>query len=208
MGQRVTFLLSEATEVVGHGSGFGIHAAMDQTGAVLGPLLVAGSVARSHHFGPAFLWLGLPAVGAFIALVFARAVSPYKGTPPKEVKQQKLPSVFWIYVGAAGLLALGFVDFPLLSYHFEKNSILSPEGIPLIYAAAMGIVGLTALIFGRLFDRYGIQVIVFGIIVSLLTLPFGFLGGTIGAYISVACWATGIGAQDATLRSGICRLFQ
>jgi hypothetical protein len=25
-------LLSEATEVVGHGSGFGIHAAMDQTG--------------------------------------------------------------------------------------------------------------------------------------------------------------------------------
>ena len=196
-------LLSEATEVVGHGSGFGIHAAMDQTGAVLGPLLVAGSVARSHHFGPAFLWLGLPAVGAFIALVFARAVSPYKGTPPKEVKQQKLPSVFWIYVGAAGLLALGFVDFPLLSYHFEKNSILSPEGIPLIYAAAMGIVGLTALIFGRLFDRYGIQVIVFGIIVSLLTLPFGFLGGRIGAYISVACWATGLGAQDATLRSGI-----
>jgi MFS family permease len=98
---------------------------------------------------------------------------------------------------------LGFVDFPLLSYHFEKNSILSPEGIPLIYAAAMGIVGLTALIFGRLFDRYGIQVIVFGIIVSLLTLPFGFLGGRIGAYISVACWATGLGAQDATLRSGI-----
>src|SRR5437762_9498279 len=44
-------LLSEATEVVGHGSGFGLHAAMDQTGAVLGPLLVATAVARSHHFG-------------------------------------------------------------------------------------------------------------------------------------------------------------
>jgi len=36
-----------------------------------------------------------------------------------------------------------------------------------------------------------------------LTLPFGFLGGTIGGYIAVACWATGHGAQDATLRSGI-----
>src|SRR5437764_9960862 len=35
-------LLSEATEVVGHGKGFGLHAAMDQTGAVLGPLLGAG----------------------------------------------------------------------------------------------------------------------------------------------------------------------
>src|SRR5205807_3459439 len=75
-------LFSEATEVVGHGSGFGLHAAMDQTGAVLGPLLVAAAVARSHHFGPAFIWLAVPAVGAFIALLFARAMSPHQGTPP------------------------------------------------------------------------------------------------------------------------------
>ncbi|HEY6806868.1 MAG TPA: MFS transporter [Pyrinomonadaceae bacterium] len=196
-------LLSEATEVVGHGSGFGIHAAMDQTGAVLGPLLVAISVARTHNFGPAFLWLGVPAVAAFIALLFARAASPHKGAPPKAPKQQNLPSVFWIYVAAAGLLALGFVDFPLLAYHFEKNSFAKPEVIPLMYAGAMGIIGITALIFGRLFDRYGVQVIAIGIVVSLLTLPFGFLGGTIGGYIAVACWATGHGAQDATLRSGI-----
>jgi MFS family permease len=196
-------LLSEATEVVGHGSGFGIHAAMDQTGAVLGPLLVAGSVARTHHFGPAFLWLALPAVGAFASLLIARAISPHKGTPPKQVIEKKLPSVFWIYVGAASLLALGFVDFPLLAYHFQKHSLTKPEVIPLLYAGAMGVVGLTALIFGRLFDRYGIQVIVLGIVVSLLTLPFGFLGGTFGMYVSVACWATGLGAQDATLRSGI-----
>src|SRR5436189_2401325 len=196
-------LLSEATEVVGHGSGFGIHAAMDQTGAVLGPLLVAGSVARSHHFGPAFMWLALPAVGAFVALLFARAVSPHRGTPPAAPKQQNIPSVFWVYVGAAGLLALGFVDFPLLAYHFQKNSFTKPEVIPLLYAGAMGVTGLTALIFGRLFDRFGIQVIAFGIVVSLLTLPFGFLGGPTGGYIAVACWATGLGAQDATLRSGI-----
>ena len=196
-------LLSEATEVVGHGSGFGIHAAMDQIGAVAGPLLVAGSVARTHHFGPAFLWLALPAAGAFIALIFARAMSPHKGTPPKTPKQQNLPSVFWVYVAAASILALGFVDFPLLAYHFQKNSFTKPEVIPLLYSGAMGVVGLTALIFGRLFDRYGIQVIVVGIVLSLLTLPFGFLGGTIGMYISVACWAIGLGAQDATLRSGI-----
>ena len=196
-------LLSEATEVVGHGSGFGIHAAMDQTGAVLGPLFVAISVARNHRVGPAFLGLALPAIGAFIALLFARAVSPHRGTPPAAPKQQKLPSVFWVYVAAAGLLALGFVDFPLLAYHFQKNSLTKPEVIPLMYAGAMGVVGLTALIFGRLFDRYGIQVIAIGIVVSLLTLPFGFLGGTIGGYIAVACWATGHGAQDATLRSGI-----
>jgi MFS-type transporter involved in bile tolerance (Atg22 family) len=196
-------LLSEATEVVGHGSGFGLHAAMDQTGAVLGPLLVAGSVARTHHFGPAFLWLAVPAAGAFIALLFARWSRSKQGTPPAVPAQKDLPNVFWFYVAAAGLLALGFVDFPLLAYHFQKNSLTSPEAIPLLYAGAMGVNGLTALIFGRLFDRYGIQIISVGIIVSLLALPFGFLDGTAGVYISVACWATGLGAQDATLRSGI-----
>ena len=196
-------LLSEATEVVGHGKGFGLHAAMDQTGAVLGPLVVAASVARTHHFGPAFLWLGVPAVAAFIALLFARAARPNKGTPPPAPKEKQLPRVFWIYVVAAGLLALGFVDFPLLAYHFQQGSLVKPEVIPLLYAGAMGVNGLTALVFGRLFDRFGIQIIVLGILVSLLALPFGFLGGASGVYISVACWATGLGAQDATLRSGI-----
>jgi len=196
-------LLSEATEVVGHGSGFGLHTAMDQTGAVLGPLFVAASVARTHHFGPAFLWLALPAVGAFIALLFARWVRSNKGTPPPQPTRKQLPNVFWIYVGAAGLLALGFVDFPLLAFHFQKNSLTKPEVIPLLYAGAMGINGLTPLIFGRLFDRFVIQIIVIGIVVSLLALPFGFLTGGMGVYISVACWATGLGAQDATLRSGI-----
>lgn len=196
-------LLSEATEVVGHGKGFGLHTAMDQTGAVLGPLMVAGSVARTHHFGPAFLWLALPAAGAFVALLVARWARPSKGTPPPVPTKKDLPKVFWLYVGAAGLLAIGFVDFPLLAFHFQKNSLTRPEVIPLLYAGAMGVNGLTALIFGRMYDRYGIQIIVIGIIVSLAALPFGFLDGPYGVYISVACWATGLGAQDATLRSGI-----
>src|SRR6185312_2789697 len=38
-------LLSDATEKVGHGWGFGLHAAMDQTGAVAGPVLMAVTVA-------------------------------------------------------------------------------------------------------------------------------------------------------------------
>jgi hypothetical protein len=67
----------------------------------------------------------------------------------------------------------------------------------------MGMNGLTALLFGRLFDRIGLNALVLGIFVSLLALPLGFLGGPAGAIASVACWATGLGAQDACLRSGI-----
>jgi MFS family permease len=75
--------------------------------------------------------------------------------------------------------------------------------IPLLYAVAMGVNGITALIFGRLFDRFGLNTLVFGIFFSMLALPLGFLGGPTGAIASVACWATGLGAQDACLRSGI-----
>jgi hypothetical protein len=70
----------------------------------------------------------------------------------------------------------------------------------------MGVNGLTALIFGRLFDRYGIAVLVAGTCVSLLALPLGFLGGVPGAIASAACWACGLGAQDACLRSGIAQV--
>ena len=199
-------LLSEATEVVGYGKGFGLHAAMDQTGAVIGPVFVAISVARTHHFNQAFLWLSLPAAAAFVSLLFARWARPDKGRPPQPVERKDLPKVFWIYVTAAGLLALGYADFPLLAYHFQEASLVKPEAIPLLYGAAMGINGLTALFFGRLYDRFGIQIIAIGILASLLALPFGFLGGTAGVYVSVACWATGLGAQDAILRSGIAQV--
>jgi MFS family permease len=200
-------LLSEATGKVGHGWGFGLHAAMDQTGAVLGPLLMFAAVARTQHFGPAFLRLVIPAAGALLALLTARFFFPQAGlAAPRPAKQQTLPRVFWMYVAAAGLLALGFVDFPLLSYHFEKTALTQPATIPLLYAGAMAVNGITAMIFGKLFDQFGMAVLSVGILISMLSLPLGFLGGFPGAVAGVACWATGLGVQDATLRSGIAQV--
>ena len=199
-------LLSEATEVVGHGWGFGLHSAFDQAGAMVGPLLMAVAVARSNTFGPAFLRLGIPAVLALASLLSARAAYPARGVPPTPKASKPLPRVFWYYVAAAGLLACGFVDFPLLSYHFQQAGLAKPAMIPLMYSGAMAVNGITALVFGRLFDRYGLPVLSFGILVSLLALPLGFLCGPTGAIASVACWATGLGAQDASLRSGIAQV--
>jgi MFS family permease len=199
-------LLSEATSVVGHGWGFGLHAAFDQAGAMLGPLLMAVAVARTNQFGPAFLRLGIPAVLALTALLTACAAYPARGVPPPSKGPQALPHVFWIYVAAAGLLACGFVDFPLLGYHFQKTGLAKPAIIPLLYSGAMAVNGITAVVFGRLFDRFGLPVLSCGILVSLLALPLGFLCGPAGAIAGVACWATGLGAQDATLRSGIAQV--
>jgi MFS family permease len=196
-------LLSAATETVGHGKGFGIHAAMDQTGAIIGPLIVAAIVLRTHLFATAFLVLGIPAVLTMASLLLARYFRPDKGQPPKVKASEPLTRTFWIYVMAAGLLACGFVDFTLLAYHFQSTGLFSPGVIPLLYAVSNGVVGLTALICGHLFDRYGIVVLVFGVLVTMLTLPLGFLGGAVGGAIAVLCWGAGMGVQDATLRSGI-----
>jgi len=207
-GPAKDVLLSDATKVVGHGWGFGLHTAMDQTGAVLGPLLIAVIVARESHFGPAFLWLILPGIAAFGALMIARMMRPQVTSAPPQATpvSQHLPRLFWFYVAGAGLLAGGFVDFPLLAYHFQKTTIAQPAAIPLYYAGAMGVNGLAALVFGRLFDRLGMRILALGIVISLLALPFGFLGGPTLAIVAVACWAVGLGAQQATLRAGIAQL--
>lgn len=199
-------LLSEATEVVGHGWGFGIHAAMDQTGAVIGPLLVAASVARTHKFGPAFLWLAVPAALTLVALSLARWARPVRGTPPPSRAPQQLPMVFRTYAIGAGLVAVGFIDFPLLAYHFQQTALFSPADIPLLYAGAMAVNGITALVYGRLFDRFGVIVLALGLLVSMLALPLGLLFGPAGAIAGVACWAAGLGVQDATLRPAIAQV--
>ena len=199
-------LLSEATEVVGHGFGFGLHGAMDKTGGVLGPLLMAAVIAQTQHIGPAFLALGIPAAFALLSIYLAFAMRPGKAAHPPARAPQEIPKVFWTYVAAAGLLAMGFLDFPLLGYHFEKTAMFKSEVIPLLYAAAMAMDGLSALVFGHLFDRYGIRVLAFGVVLSILMLPLGLLFGPVGAVLSVLCWGAGMGVQDASLRSGIAQV--
>jgi MFS family permease len=208
-------LLSGATERVGHGWGFGLHTALDQTGAVLGPLFVAAMVARYHHYGPALLALAIPGLATMVALLAARVLfagwgrdSEREAAPPETQLSavQPLPPVFRAYTLAAGLLACGFVDFALLAFHWQQAGIVRPSAIPLLYAAAMAVDGLTALAFGRLFDRAGVTVLVLAAVLAIAALPLGFLGGFGGAIASILLWGSAMGAQDACLRAGIARV--
>jgi MFS family permease len=201
-------LLSEAAVRVGRGWGFGLHAAMDQIGAVIGPLFMVWALARTRTYGPAFLFLAIPAASALAALLMARSydITGQSKAHSQARVNESIPRVFWIYTCAAGLLALGYVDFPLVAYHFGKTGLFSRTGIPLLYAIAMAMNGITALIFGRLYDRYGLSVLSIGILLSLGGLPLSFLGGREAAIAGIACWGTGMGAMDATLRSGISQI--
>lgn len=200
-------LLSGATEQVGHGWGFGLHASLDQTGAVLGPLVVAATVARSGQFSTAFIGLAIPATAAVATLLVARIWFPAHSTPAiQPVESSPLQRIFWIYVAAAGLLAAGFADFALLAYHFQRTAVVAPAAIPTLYAGAMAMNGLSALFYGKLFDRFGLVIIPVGIVIAAASLPLGFLGGFIGAIASMICWGAGQGLADATLRPGIARV--
>jgi MFS family permease len=201
-------LLSEAAREVGQGWGFGLHAAMDQTGAVLGPLFVAWSVARTGAYKGALLWLAIPAGLALLALLVARANDPIAvpDAPTEAEQQQSLPKLFWIYVAAAALLAFGYCDFPIIAFHLEKTGLVGAPAIPLLYAFAMAMNGATALVFGKLYDRLGLAALTLGLIISTMALPLEFLGGTSASIAGIACWGTGMGSMDAILRAGIAKV--
>jgi MFS family permease len=178
---------------------------MDQTGAVLGPLFVAWSVARSNGYAPALLRLAIPAALAIGALLIARMFDVTGASAvPVARTEPSFPRVFWIYVAAAGLLALGYADFPIVAFHFEKTGVAKAAVIPLLYSVAMAANGITAPLFGRLFDRFGLAVLSVGILISMAALPLNFLGGRgVDPLVGVFCWGTGMGAMDAVLRSGV-----
>jgi MFS family permease len=202
-------MLSLATKKVGSGWGFGLHEAMDQTGAFIGPLLVAAVLASTHQYARAFAILAIPAALAVVTLFTARTFYPN----PTEFEQKAakvtadaLPRAFWIYLAAAGLLAAGFVDFPLMAYHFQNAKLASEATIPVVYAAAMGIEAITALLFGKLFDRIGIAALIAGVLLSAASSPFVFLGGFQAALGGVILWGAGRGAQQSLLRAAIANM--
>lgn len=109
------------------------------------------------------------------------------------------PSVFWLYLTAAALVAAGYADFPLIAFHFEREEVVAPALIPVYYATAMGADALSALIFGRLFDRLGVRVLVGVSLLASLFAPLVFLGGAEAALLGVALWGIGLGERRSRL---------
>jgi len=199
-------MLSHATQSIGRGWGFGLHEAMDQIGAILGPLIVATVLYLNGGYRISFAILLVPALLALAVLLVARALYPRPRdleAATVELKTKGFSRIFWLYLAAVSLIAAGYVDFPLISYHFEKLSIVSKIWIPVFYAVAMGVDALSALFFGRLFDRVGLSILIVVSLLSSLFAPLVFLGGFYLALIGMALWGVGMGAQESIMRAAI-----
>ena len=204
-------LLSHAASAVGHGKGFGFHEAMDQIGAVSGPLLGALGLFWFGGYGGAFAILAFPAALALVVLTTARFLFPnpsrFEAEPTvARSTDGKFPPSFRIYVAAAALLAFGYADFPLVAYHFRKIGILTDTQIPLAYAAAMGVDAVAALAFGFLFDRMGLKSLPFAAITAGVAVPLAFSSTPSLCWAGIILWGIALGAQESSLKAGIARL--
>ncbi|MBD2445707.1 MFS transporter [Nostoc sp. FACHB-152] len=202
-------LLSHGVSQIGRGFGFGLHEAMDQTGAVMGPLAVAAMVYFQGEYRNGFTILIVPAVLGLIVLLVLQFLYPNPSDLEIEHEineEDGIPRAFWIYLGAVAIIAAGYADFPLIAFHFQKGNIASGQTIPLFYAFAMGVDAVAALIFGYLFDRAGISILMVAAFVSSFFAPLVFFGDTQLALLGIAFWGIGMGAQESILKAAIAGL--
>lgn len=202
-------MLSYAAHETGRGWGFGLHEALDQIGAILGPLLIGLLLylGCSYQCGYGILTIPAVCVLGFLFLAKRRYPNPEnleKSTPAMQPKG--LSSTYWLYVVAACLVAAGYIDFPLIAFHAQKTGATFVKWTPVLYAIAMVADAVAALILGKLYDKKGIVVIVSAVAISLFFSLFSFSSNISFAILGMILWGLGLGAQESIMRSFVADL--
>ncbi|HVN09780.1 MAG TPA: MFS transporter [Patescibacteria group bacterium] len=209
---RDVMLSHAGHQMGGYGWAFGLHEGLDQLGALCGPLLMAFLLFRHGNgtgvggYRMAFAVLLVPALATLALLAVARTMYPrpeeMEAHPP-DVHAAGLPRVFWIYLAGAALVGAGFADFALVAYHFQKASSVPAVWIPIFYSVAMGVGGAGSLLFGKLFDRHGLRVLVPLTVLSAAFAPLVFFGGFWVALAGSAVWGAGMGVHESIVPAAV-----
>ena len=206
-------MLAQASIEMGRGRAFAIHEALDQSGAFVGPLVVAAAIAISGGYRGGFGVLAVPGAAAIlVVLALRRAVprpaanehAPHRteGTVPSV----QLPARFWWYAGYTALNMTGFATFAVLAYHLHVRHVVPEAVIPIVYAVAMGLAAVGALASGWLYDRVGLRGLV---IVPVFTAAVPFLSFSTTAWLAwagAAIWGIGLGMHESTMRAAVADL--
>ena len=209
-------LLSYATAVTGRGRGFAVHEALDQVGALAGPLTVAGLLyVFGGDYGPTLALLAIPGVGVLMLLLWLKARVPEparyeagSATSAKAVGHQRFPRSFWVYSGFSAATMVGFTTFGVLSFHQVSRGIVTAAWVPVIYAAAMAADAVAALLTGWAYDHVGGRVLavlpVLGAAVPVLAFSERIGPVVAGALV----WGAAVGIQESTLRAVVADLVE
>jgi MFS family permease len=190
----------------GYGWAFGLHEALDQFGAMFGPLVVSAVLAHDGSYHEAFAVLLVPAIINLSLVLLGR----FLYQKPRDLEQSPaaslgtdLPRMFWIYLLGAILVAAGFADYPLIAYHFTRVETVPSNWIAIFYSVAMAVSGTGSVVFGRLFDRYGFIVLGMLTLASSLFAPLVFLGGFWLALVGAAIWGLGMGVHESIIPAAV-----
>ncbi|UUZ59135.1 MFS transporter [Nocardioides sp. B-3] len=203
-------LLAHAAGAVGRGRGFGVHKALDRVGAFAGPLVVAAVVAGASIWaGMAVLAIpGSIAMALLVALclrvpdpsVYDPSAAPSSDDRPrqgwfKDALGADLPPVFFRYAFACALTTGALVTFGIIGYHLTVDKLVPVAAVPVVYAGAMAVEAVAALVVGSLYDRTGAKIL-FVVPVPVAPVPAPALGGSFTlVLVGVAVWGFAHGVQ-------------
>lgn len=218
-------IMSFAASQEGVGKSFGIQEVLDQIGAFLGPVLLylvmlfqtEGSIFRK--FAVCFAVTAIPGAITLILLLVTKHKFPnpeHFEPEPKEYVPFKMKKEFIFYIAGISLFAFGFIDYSLIIMHVsntytgladglaETGSLVTTGTLPLLYAGAMLVDAVSALIFGLLYDKKGVKVLVLSTLISAPFSVFVFGSQSVTMVIlGIVLWGVGMGAQESILKAAV-----
>lgn len=217
-------IMSFAASQEGVGKSFGIQEMLDQIGAFLGPvflylvMLFKTEGSTFEIYRTCFAFLAIPGFITILLLLFTKREFPNPEAFEPEPKKEEtfvMKKSFIYYIVGISLFAFGFMDYALIIMHISKNftgfsgsyqamKFISEENLPLLYAGAMLVDAIAALIFGQLYDKKGIKVLA---ISTLISAPFSlFIFGFTKEWailLGLILWGIGMGAQESILKAAV-----
>jgi len=216
-------ILSHSTKQVGTGTGFAIVEVLDQIGAIIGPLIfsilffilgASGKAISDYQIGYSLLWVPFVLLMIVVIIAYFLVKNPQELEKTQVVKKSDghLSKVFWLYTLFGFVTTFGFVNFVLIGYHIKVNSILPDADIPLLYAVAMGIDAVMAIIVGKTYDSLknkrknenaGLLTL---LVIPLLTMfipLFAFSMNYLFIVLSMILWGMVMGAHETIMKSAI-----
>lgn len=196
-------MLSYTTARFGRGWVFAVNTALDETGATLGPLLVAAVLFFRGSYPMAYAMLLISSLLALASLTVARIGFPVPANLGEgaTAPEQDFTSAFWLYMTGGALFAAGLMSYELISFHLVTVGLISKNWMPVTLAFATGTGVIANLLLGRLFDRAGMRVVLAAVLLSALFTPLVFSGSLIAVLIAMPLWGVGYAVQDTLFKA-------
>lgn len=151
-------LLASSVDASRRGLAFGVHRAMDNAGAVVGPLLAALLLYRGVPLRDIFLWTLLPALVCLTLAGMLREPARPPGKPEPAVRLSGglagMPPVYRRYLLVMAIFTLGNSSNMFLLLRASEQGLPQAQ-VPLLWAAVSAVAMLFSTPLSALSDRWG-----------------------------------------------------